>query len=139
MTFEGTLHGCAKDGKDWIEIRCLRCMGIHGVLPEERVRPQLFTVDADIQTDMAKAGASDDLCDTADYGSIAELISSEIQDKSFRLLESLANHLAEAILLNNPSVDIVVLRLSKLHPPVPVDIGSVGVRVWRERQSLKCN
>lgn len=137
MTRENSLNGYGKDGKDgkdWIEIRCLRCLGTHGVLPEERIRPQLFMVDVDIQADMEKAGITDDLSDTADYGSIAQLIHREIHDKSFRLLEALADHLAKAILSNNPTVNIVSLRLSKLHAPVPVDIESVGVRVWRERQ-----
>ena len=58
---------------DRIEVRGLRLLGTHGVLPEERTRPQPFEVDADLVVSMVEAGASDDLADTVDYAGIVDL------------------------------------------------------------------
>ena len=52
--------------------RGLRALGVHGVLPEEQVRPQPFEVDVELIVDLAAAAASDRLDDTVDYGAVAE-------------------------------------------------------------------
>ena len=57
---------------DRILISALREEGIHGVLPDERVRRQPFEVDIELCVDLRAAGASDDLADTVDYGAIAD-------------------------------------------------------------------
>ena len=46
---------------DRIELRGLRVLGTHGVLPEERERAQPFEVDLDIDADLRPAGVSDAL------------------------------------------------------------------------------
>ena len=48
---------------DRIEIRDLRVLGLHGVLPEERERAQPFSIDLVAWVDMAAAQRSDDLAD----------------------------------------------------------------------------
>ena len=48
---------------------------MHGVLPEEQVRPQPFEVDIELLVDVAAAGASDELDDTVDYGAVCEAVS----------------------------------------------------------------
>ena len=40
---------------DRIEIRGLRVLGVHGLLPEERDRPQPFEVDLDLVLDLVRA------------------------------------------------------------------------------------
>ena len=50
-------------------------MGVHGVLPEEQVRPQPFEVDVELLVDLRAAGASDDLADTVDYGAVSDAVS----------------------------------------------------------------
>ena len=51
---------------DRIEIRDLRVLGVHGVLPEERDRAQPFAVDIVAWVDTTAAQKSDDLADTVD-------------------------------------------------------------------------
>ena len=53
---------------DRIELRGLRVLGAHGVLPEEQQRAQPFEVDLDLELDLRPAGRSDALADTVDYG-----------------------------------------------------------------------
>ncbi len=85
-------------GGDRIEIRDLRVVGVHGVLPEERERAQPFSLDIVAWVDMAAAQRSDDLADTVDYGALAQTAADVVGQQSFRLLEALAGRLADALL-----------------------------------------
>ena len=49
------------DGPDRIEVRGLRVVGTHGLLPEEQHRGQLFEIDLDITADLTAAGRTDAL------------------------------------------------------------------------------
>jgi dihydroneopterin aldolase len=115
---------------DRIEIRSLRLVGVHGLLPEERSRPQPFEVDLDLEVDMARAGASDDLRDTADYGAIVDATAAVMAGAPHDLLESLAGAIADAV-LSDARVTSVTVAVRKLRPPVPFDLGSAGVRLTR--------
>jgi 7,8-dihydroneopterin aldolase/epimerase/oxygenase len=118
---------------DRIEIRDLRVMGIHGVLPEERERAQPFSVDIVAWVDMAAAQRSDALADTVDYGALVQVVADVVSQRSYRLLEALAGRLADALLISDPRLDAVEVTVRKLRPPVPVDVASTGVRVLRSR------
>ncbi|HET6794647.1 MAG TPA: dihydroneopterin aldolase [Acidimicrobiales bacterium] len=119
---------------DAIELRGLRAVGVHGVLPEERSRPQPFVVDLDIELDASTAGASDDLADTVDYGAVADRVAAVVSGESFRLLEALATRIAESVLAD-PRAIAVTVSVRKSRPPVPVDLASAGVRLTRRRPS----
>ena len=126
------MSGPAAAGGDRIELRGLRVLGTHGVLPEERTRAQPFEVDLDVELDLARAGASDDLADTLDYGAVTDVVARLVATDSFRLLEALAGRIAEAV-LSDPRVAAVTVAVRKLRPPVAADLGSAGVRVTRAR------
>ena len=112
-------------------MRGLRVLGVHGVLPEERSRPQPFEVDLDVGLDTTAAAASDDLADTVDYGSLVEGVAAVVAERSFALLEALAGEVADHVLAADARVTSVVVTVRKLQPPVPVQVGTVGVRVER--------
>jgi dihydroneopterin aldolase len=118
---------------DRIEIRDLRVTGVHGVLPEERERPQPFSVDITAWVDMTAAQQSDDLADTVDYGALTEAAAGVVGGRSYRLLEALAGRLASALLIVDPRLEAVEVTVRKLRPPLPLDVGSTGVRVRRAR------
>ena len=80
---------------DRIEIRGLRALGLIGVNPEERERPQPFEVDFDVELDTAKAGATDDLRDTIDYGRLAVLAEQVVITEPHLLLERVAERIAQ--------------------------------------------
>lgn len=122
------------DQGDRIELRGLRVVGTHGVLPEEQSRPQPFELDLDVETDLAPAGRTDLLADTVDYAGIAEAAARIVSGTpSFQLLEALARAIAEAALGSDPRIDAVTVHLRKLQPPLPVDIATVGIRITRRR------
>ncbi len=118
---------------DRIQLRALRVVGTHGVLAEERARPQPFEVDLDLSVDLALATATDRLSDTVDYGEVAETAAAVVSGGSFQLLEALAGAVAEAVLASDLRITAVTVHLRKLRPPVPLDLGTVGVRITRRR------
>jgi dihydroneopterin aldolase len=105
-------------------------MGTHGVLAEERDRAQPFEVDVYLDVDLRAAGASDDLADTLDYGTIATQVAALIAGESHALLERLASRIASELLADR-RVASVTVDVRKLRPPVPVDLAWAGVRVVR--------
>ncbi len=123
----------ATDG-DLIQLRGLRVLGVHGVLPEEQGRAQPFEVDLDLAVDLALASASDRLADTVDYGSVADTAAGIVSGAtSYALLEALAGAIAEATLAADLRIRAVTVGLRKLQPPLAVDISTVGVRVTRRQ------
>lgn len=116
-----------------IEIRSLRVLGTHGALPEERERPQPFELDIDLDLDTAPAAQSDGLADTVDYGAAVEAAAALVRSSSFALLEALAGALAGAMVALDERVEAAHVVVRKLRPPIPEDLGSVGVRVTRRR------
>jgi dihydroneopterin aldolase len=118
---------------DRIEIRDLRVVGMHGVLPEELERAQPFSLDIVAWVDMAAAQKSDTLSDTVDYGALAQVAADLVSQRSYRLLEALAGRLADALLITDPRLEAVEVTVRKLRPPLALDVGSTGVRVVRSR------
>jgi dihydroneopterin aldolase len=141
MSSEGAeaLGQTAKNGladseyeQDRIELRGLRIVATHGVLPHEKAAPQPFEIDIDLAVDTARSQRTDDLSDTADY-SRAVLTAVELATaKSHQLLESLAADIAQA-LLEDALVLAATVTVRKLRPPLPFDVASAAVRVTRRR------
>lgn len=118
---------------DRIEVRALRVVATHGALPEERERAQPFELDLDVWVDTGAAGASDQLTDTVDYGTVVERVAALVRDTSFTLLEALAEAVALAVSEVDARVERVAVTVRKLRPPIGEDVGSVGVRLERGR------
>jgi 7,8-dihydroneopterin aldolase/epimerase/oxygenase len=119
---------------DRIELRGLRVVGTHGVLPEEKVSPQPFEIDLDLAVDLTTASNSDRLTDTVDYAAVADAASAVVSgERSYELLEALADAIATAVLAVDRRVAGTTVRLRKLEPPMAVDIATVGVRITRVR------
>jgi dihydroneopterin aldolase len=118
---------------DLIELRGLRLAGIVGVLAHEQAQAQPLELDLDVRLDLAPAGASDALVDTADYGALCAVAEEVVSSTRYALLEALAEHLATALLASDPRIDAVTIAVRKLRPPVAQQLSTSGVRVTRER------
>ena len=118
---------------DRILLRGLRVVGTHGVLAEEQSRAQPFEVDLVLHADLSAAAASDDLGDTVDYGAVAGLAERVVREEHFALLERLAGRIADAVLALDERIAGVDVTVTKLRPPVPVDLSSAAVRIVRSR------
>ena len=118
---------------DRIEIRGLRALGLIGVNPEERERPQPFEVDFDVEVDTAKAGASDCLDDTVDYGRLTLLAEQVVVQEPHLLLERVAERIAEELLCADDRIEATTVSVRKLRPPIPVQLATTAVTITRRR------
>lgn len=118
---------------DYIHIRDLEIFASHGVYEEENKLGQLFVVSADLAVETWKAGISDDLKFSVDYGSVCQLIQKEMKAHTFHLIEAAAHHLALAILSGYPEVSEVTLTIDKPWAPIGLHLKTAGVTVHRKR------
>ncbi|HEX6475859.1 MAG TPA: dihydroneopterin aldolase [Acidimicrobiales bacterium] len=120
------------DRSDRIEVRGLRVVGTHGLLPEEQIRAQPFEIDLDVVADLIVAGRTDELGATVDYGEVVDRAAAIVIGPSYRLLEALAEGIAEAVLADTRVISVMV-GVRKLRAPLAADVASVGVRITRSR------
>ena len=118
---------------DRIELRGLRLAGVVGVLPHEQSHPQPLELDLDVHLDLGRAGASDDLADTVDYGALCDVAERVVGATRYGLLEALAEHLARDLLAADLRIDSVTVAVRKLRPPVAQQLSTSGVRLTRSR------
>jgi dihydroneopterin aldolase len=119
---------------DRIELRGLRVVGTHGVLTEEHQRAQPFEVDLEIEADLTRAGRTDALGDTVDYGAVTSAVAAEVEGEHADLIEHLAERIAAVVLsLSAPVATAVTVTVRKLRPPVPRDLASAAVTIRRTR------
>ena len=119
-----------REGMDRILVPGIRAMGVHGVLPEEKVRAQPFEVNLELSVDLSAAGESDDLNDTVSYADVIDSVERVITHERFELLERLAQRIA-VVCRADERVTEVVVEVRKLRPPVPTDVDYVAVRIVR--------
>ena len=118
---------------DRIDLRGLVALSVCGALPEERERPQPLEVDLDVHLDLARAGASDALDATVDYGALCAVVEKVLTGERFTLLERVATRVVETVLAEHPPVDSVTVTVRKLRPPVAALLSTAGVRITRGR------
>lgn len=117
---------------DHLRIRGLEVMTTIGVPDEEREQPQRVLVDAEISLDLRRAAASDDVADTVDYGRLVADIEDLAATGERKLLERLADEIAQLI-LGYDSVSEVAVEVAKGKVPVSQKVSGVSVRVIRAR------
>ncbi|MBM4189415.1 MAG: dihydroneopterin aldolase [Betaproteobacteria bacterium] len=87
-----------------------------GLYEWERQAPQPVLIDLEIGLYDHKAGHSDAIADTIDYGRVAQRIQESLADKPLRLVETLGEHIAEIVRgeFGAPWVRITVRKLAIL-------------------------
>ena len=116
---------------DRIRIKKLELFAKHGVFPEENALGQKFLVSADLYTDTRKAGLSDDLKASIDYGTVCHKIKDFLEQHTFRLLETVAEKLAWSLLTEISGLEKVTLEIQKPWAPVGLPLETVSVRITR--------
>ena len=100
---------------------------------EERPLPQPIEVDLEVETDLARAGRTDDVADTIDYGPLVELCAGR---RGAQLLPPAGGHRGRhrgpASWITTPALAVTV-RVRKLAVPVDADLDWAQVELRRER------
>ncbi len=98
----------------------------HGVFDVEQKVGQWYTVNLEIDVDFSEAAMNDDLSGTVDYSELNKIIREEMAIKS-KLIEHVANRIANRILEEFPDIESGTLSIAKQNPPVKGEMESVEV------------
>ena len=116
---------------DEIHIDELEIFAHHGVYEFETENGQNFYINTVLFTDTGKAGKTDELADSTNYGEVCTFITEFLTKNTYKLLEAAAEHTAEAVLLQFPLVKGISLEIRKPQAPIPMTFGSVSVKIER--------
>lgn len=100
-----------------IELRGLNFHAHHGVLPEERLSGNTFTVDLTLEADISHAIATDELNGTINYAEAYEVIKHEMEIPSL-LLEHVCGRICRALLQRFPTLQRTKACVTKHNPPI---------------------
>ena len=120
---------------DQIVIKDLIVFAKHGVFPEENEMGQKFVVSATLYTNTRYAGKTDHLDRSIDYGKACQLIYKCVKDNTFKLIEKVAEEIAELLLLKTDFLDKVDVEVKKPWAPIglPLDTASIKIsRSWHK-------
>lgn len=116
---------------DQIRIENLRIYARHGVYHEENEKGQNFYINAVLETDTSKAGILDDLDLSTNYGEVCAFLNGFVKEHTYKLIETVAERAAEAVLLRFPLVRRITLEVRKPEAPIPLPFESVSVKITR--------
>ncbi|WP_048601104.1 dihydroneopterin aldolase [Rubeoparvulum massiliense] len=115
---------------DEIILQELQFYGYHGAFEEEQRLGQRFIIDLILRLPLQKAGRSDQLADTINYADVYELVRKVVEEEKYRLLERLAEEIAQRLLHVFP-IEQVELQVMKPNPPISGNYRAVGVKIIR--------
>ncbi|SFB04089.1 dihydroneopterin aldolase / 2-amino-4-hydroxy-6-hydroxymethyldihydropteridine diphosphokinase [Acetitomaculum ruminis DSM 5522] len=116
---------------DYVNINNLEIFANHGVFPEENFLGQKFLVSAKMGVDIRKAGLSDDLNNTLNYGEICQYITDFMKNNTFKLIETVVERLAEKMLLNFELLKSIELTIKKPWAPIGLPLETASITIKR--------
>lgn len=116
---------------DKINIKGLEVFANHGVYPEENKLGQKFVVNATLYVDTRKAGLSDDLDLSVNYGIICHQITEFLTANTYKLIERAAEELSRHLLVQNPLIQEIDIEIEKPGAPIGLPLETVSVKIHR--------
>lgn len=116
--------------RDKLILAGMQFYGRHGVFAEEKAMGQKFVIDVELCLSLKKAGSTDDISLTPNYADIYAIVRNITTQRSFNLIETLAENIAQEI-LNNYRVDEVKVRVRKPHAPISGIFDYMGCEIVR--------
>lgn len=113
---------------DTIFISELKVQTKLGVPDWERMVPQTIILDIEIGYDLNKAGKSDAINDTINYGAVVVRIRETLNQNSFQLVEALAEHICQLILSEFKALSV---KIKVAKPAILPGLKALGVILER--------
>ncbi|MDF2473001.1 MAG: 2-amino-4-hydroxy-6-hydroxymethyldihydropteridine pyrophosphokinae [Anaerocolumna sp.] len=117
---------------DKIKITNLEVFCHHGVYKEENVLGQKFLVSVELYAQLSAAAKKDDILQSVNYGQVCHFIKEEMEKNTYKLIETLTEKLAEAILIHFPLVEKIKIEVKKPWAPILLPIETVAVEMERK-------
>jgi dihydroneopterin aldolase len=122
---------------DTIFINGLSLHAYHGIMPYEGKVGQTFTIDIELEIDLAAAARSDKVMDTVSYDKVVNCASRAFCGQRFRLIEAAAGQVADAVLAAFPRVRKIKVTIHKPHAPIAATFSDIGVTLERARSDSR--
>lgn len=116
---------------DEIRIDNLEVYAYHGVFPEENEKGQPFFVNMVLYCDTREAGKKDELTLSTHYGEVCHLVTKWMQEHTCKLIETVAEGVAEEVLKAFPLIQAVDVEIRKPQAPIGLPFESVSVKIHR--------
>src|ERR1700690_2978698 len=94
---------------------------------------QTFTIDLELEIDLADAARTDKVVDTVSYDKVVDCASRAFCDRRCRLIEAAAGQVADAVLAAFPRVRQIKVTIHKPHAPIAATFSDIGVTIERAR------
>lgn len=114
--------------ESYIYLDDLRFHAFHGVMPQERLTGNDYTIDIKIGYDVSLAMVSDNVDDTLNYAEVYKIVDQEMGVPS-QLLERVAYRIGDRLSRKFTSITSINIKLTKLNPPFGADCKGVGVEL----------
>jgi dihydroneopterin aldolase len=118
---------------DRIAVRNLALFAYHGVFEGEAEIGQRFYLDVVVEADLAPASASDAVDKTVDYAALVAVVSAAFAEKRQKLLETLAERVANRIFEKFPIVSAAEVTIRKPSAPIEAVFDCVEIQIRRQR------
>ncbi|MRH44959.1 dihydroneopterin aldolase [Aquibacillus halophilus] len=117
---------------DKIYLNKLEFYGYHGLFPEENKLGQRFYVDLVLELSLQKAGKTDDMVDSINYGTVFQLTKEIVEGQPKNLIEAVADEIATQLLSAFEKLFACTVKVYKPDPPIAGHYKSVAVEIYRE-------
>ena len=118
---------------DRIFVKGLALHANHGVMAHEAKVGQTFTLDLDLEIDLSAAAHSDKVADTVSYDKVVDCVSEAFCTQRYRLIETAAGRVADAVFAAFTRVRYVRVTIHKPHAPIAATFDDVGITLVRSR------
>lgn len=116
---------------DKILIKGISAKGFHGVLKSEQIKGQKFIID--IELSLVLKNLRDNLNKTVNYAEVTEIVVKHITGKPVLLIETLAENIANEVLIQYKKVNNVLVTVHKPKAPIKFKFKDVQVQIEVKR------
>jgi 7,8-dihydroneopterin aldolase/epimerase/oxygenase len=116
-----------------IRLEGIRFRARHGASRAERDLPQDFEASLEVALPVSALPRADTRARVFDYDRLASLVVDEGTKSSYKLLETLAERLAERVLADTPALSATV-RVKKFGPPTAASVDAVSIELSVHRE-----
>jgi dihydroneopterin aldolase len=122
----------ARPSGDAILLEGIQVPAALGVTAPERAMRRPVLLDLEVGVDLARAGRSDRIRDTVHYARIYDVAADVASSQEHKLVESLGERIAEAVLAKFDT-DWITVTVRKVKPISGV-LDTCGIRITRRRE-----
>ncbi|MEX0627259.1 MAG: dihydroneopterin aldolase [Cucumibacter sp.] len=131
------MHDRPRRVRDKIMLNDLAFYGYHGVMPEESSLGQRFRIDLECGMDLREAGQTDAVEKTVSYELIFGVVKEAFEEKRFKLIEALGQHIIDRLFAAFSQVEWVRIRVRKPEAPIPIVVGEFAIEIARRREGME--